>query len=154
MALNVCMLSSEVAPLSKTGGLADVSGALTKYLHAAGHDVRLFTPLYSSIDRSKLNLRAVEFLEDVGLELGPHRYRYSVLVGQLPGSAASVYLIDCPVLFGRKVGLAIEFEPATAATERHPAKQGKEKRDDPLAARAPDVGGTAFGTEQALRVWL
>src|SRR3982751_3475014 len=98
MALNVCMLSSEVAPLSKTGGLADVFGALTKYLHAAGHDVRLFTPLYSAIDRAKLNLRAVEFLQDVVLELGPHRYRYSVLAGPLPGSAASVYLIDCPVL--------------------------------------------------------
>jgi starch synthase len=102
MALNVCMISSEVAPLSKTGGLADVSGALTKYLHAAGHDVRLFTPLYSAIDRSKLNLRAVEFLQDAGLELGPHRYRYSLLVGQLPGSTANVYLIDCPVLYGRK----------------------------------------------------
>ena len=101
MALNVCMISSEVAPLSKTGGLADVSGALTKYLHAAGHDVRLFTPLYSLIDRSKLNLREVEFLQDVGLELGPHRYRYSVFAAQLPGSTATIYLIDCPVLYSR-----------------------------------------------------
>ncbi len=101
MALNVCLISSEVAPLSKTGGLADVSGALTKFLHGAGHDVRLFTPLYSSIDRSKLNLRAVEFLQDTALELGPHRYRYSVFAGHLPGSAATIYLIDCPVLYSR-----------------------------------------------------
>jgi starch synthase len=101
MALNVCMISSEVAPLSKTGGLADVSGALTKYLHGAGHDVRLFTPLYSLIDRTKLSLRAVEFLQDVVLELGPHRYRYSVLAGHLPGSTATIYLIDCPVLYSR-----------------------------------------------------
>jgi starch synthase len=101
MALNVCLISSEVAPLSKTGGLADVSGALTKFLHGAGHDVRLFTPLYSSIDRSKLNLRAVEFLQDAALELGPHRYRYSVFAGHLPGSAATIYLIDCPVLYSR-----------------------------------------------------
>jgi len=101
MPLNVCLIASEVAPLSKTGGLADVSGALTKYLHSAGHDVRLFTPLYSLIDRSKLDLRAVEFLQDVPLELGPHRYRYSVLAGHLPGSTATVYLIDCPVLYSR-----------------------------------------------------
>jgi starch synthase len=101
MPLNVCLLASEVAPLSKTGGLADVSGALTKYLHSCGHDVRLFSPLYSSVDRSKLNLRAVEFLQDVSLELGPHRYRYSVLAGHLPGSTAPVYLIDCPVLYSR-----------------------------------------------------
>ncbi|MEJ1960232.1 MAG: glycogen/starch synthase [Gammaproteobacteria bacterium] len=101
MPLNVCLIASEVAPSPKTGGLADVSGALTKFLHGAGHDVRLFTPLYSSIDRSKLSLRAVELLQDVPLELGPHRYRYSVLAGQLPGSAATVYLIDCPVLYSR-----------------------------------------------------
>jgi starch synthase len=101
MPLNVCLIASEVAPLSKTGGLADVSGALTKFLHAAGHDVRLFTPLYSSIDRSKLSLRAVEFLQDVPLELGPHRYRYSLLAGHLPGSTAPLYLIDCPVLYSR-----------------------------------------------------
>ena len=102
MPLNVCLISSEVTPLSKTGGLADVSGSLAKYLHGAGHDVRVFTPLYSAIDRSKLNLRAVEFLQDVALELGPHRYRYSVFAGHLPGSTATVYLIDCPVLYSRK----------------------------------------------------
>lgn len=101
MALNVCLISSEVAPLSKTGGLADVSGALTKFLHAAGHDVRLFTPFYTLIDRSKLNLRAVEFLQEVPLELGPHRYRYSVFAAHLPGSTATLYLIDCPVLYSR-----------------------------------------------------
>ncbi len=101
MPLNVCLIASEVAPLSKTGGLAEVSGALTKHLHSAGHDVRLFTPLYSAIDCSQLSLRAVEFLQDVPLELGPHRYRYSVLAGHLPGSTATFYLIDCPVLYSR-----------------------------------------------------
>ena len=43
----------------------------------------------------------MEFLQDVALELGPHRYRYSVLAGHLPGSTATVYLIDCPVLYSR-----------------------------------------------------
>ena len=50
--LAIALLSSEVAPLSKTGGLADVVAALGKLLHAEGHDVRLFTPLYGSIDRA------------------------------------------------------------------------------------------------------
>ena len=44
----------------------------------------------------------MEFLQDVTLELGPHRYRYSVLAGHLPGSTATVYLIDCPVLYSRR----------------------------------------------------
>ena len=43
----ICLLASEVEPLSKTGGLGDVAGALTRYLHRAGHDVRLFTPAYN-----------------------------------------------------------------------------------------------------------
>jgi starch synthase len=46
MPIRICLIASEAAPLAKTGGLADVAGALTKYLHAAGHDVRLFMPLY------------------------------------------------------------------------------------------------------------
>ena len=41
--LRVCFASSEVAPLAKTGGLADVASALPRYLHSAGHDVRLFS---------------------------------------------------------------------------------------------------------------
>ena len=59
MTLSVCLLSAEVAPLSKTGGLADVAAALAKYLTAAGHDVRLFTPLYASIDRAKFPMQPV-----------------------------------------------------------------------------------------------
>src|SRR5580693_9258057 len=101
MNLHVCLLASEVAPLSKTGGLADVSAALTKYLHGAGHDVRLFTPLYSSIDRNKYPLRPVDALQDINLEVGPHRYTFSVMTTQMPGSTASIYLIDCPALFAR-----------------------------------------------------
>ena len=38
--LNICLASAEVTPLAKTGGLADVSAALSAYLHTAGHDVR------------------------------------------------------------------------------------------------------------------
>jgi starch synthase len=95
------MIASEVAPLSKTGGLADVAAALTKYLHGAGHSVRLFSPFYSLIERSKLEIRAIDLLQDVVLEFGSHRYRYSVYEVKLPGTAVPIYLIECPVLYGR-----------------------------------------------------
>ncbi len=101
MTLSICMLSAEVAPLSKTGGLADVAGALGKYLTAAGHDIRLFTPLYASIDRARFPLRPVEGLQQVPLQIGPHHYVYSVATTGLPGSDALVYLVDCPALYGR-----------------------------------------------------
>jgi len=100
--LAICLLASEVAPLSKTGGLADVAGALAKYLHADGHDVRLFTPCYSSIDRGALGARPVAALQQVPLASGPHRYVFSVLEAALPGAGgARVLLVDCPALYAR-----------------------------------------------------
>jgi starch synthase len=101
MPLKVCFISSEVTPLSKTGGLADVAGALAKHLHGARHDVRVFSPLYAQIDRRQWPVEPVSGLQDIPLDIGPHRYRYSVLVTQLPGSKAPVYLIDCASLYAR-----------------------------------------------------
>lgn len=101
MNLSVCLLSAEVAPLSKTGGLADVAGSLTKYLAAAGHDVRLFTPLYASIDRARFPVRPVDGLQRIPLQIGRHRYVFSVVTARLPDSGAPVYLIDCPALYAR-----------------------------------------------------
>src|SRR5438552_18561913 len=102
MSLTVCLLASEAAPLSKTGGLADVSAALTKYLHAAGHDVRLFTPAYSSINRSKFPMQPVEGLQNMDVGVGSHSYVMSVMSTTMPGSTATIYLIDCPPLFSRQ----------------------------------------------------
>ena len=93
MSLSVCLLASEVAPLSKTGGLADVAAALAKHLHGAGHDVRLFTPLYATIDRSRFPPRPVEGLQQIPLPVGPHHYVFSVFETTLPGSTARVHLI-------------------------------------------------------------
>ena len=101
MPLRICFIASEVTPLAKTGGLADVAGALAKYLHAAGHDIRLFMPLYGQIDRSALEMWPVEFLQDLPLRLGSHSLRFSVHTARLPGASPMVYLIDCPKLFER-----------------------------------------------------
>ncbi|TLY71640.1 MAG: glycogen synthase [Gammaproteobacteria bacterium] len=98
--LAICLLASEVEPLSKTGGLGDVSGALTRYLYGAGHDVRLFTPCYASIDRAAYAAQPLAALQQVPLALGPNKYVFSVLRAQLPGGAPA-YLIDCPALYAR-----------------------------------------------------
>src|SRR3954451_23068285 len=101
MTLTDCLLASEAAPLSKTGGLAYVSSALMKYLHSAGHDVRLFTPLYSSINRGKFPVQPVEGLQNMDIGVGPHSYFMSVMSTTMPGSTATIYLLDCPALFSR-----------------------------------------------------
>jgi starch synthase len=97
--LAIALLASEVAPLSKTGGLADVVAALGKVLYADGHDVRLFTPLYASIDRA--GLVPVAGLGSVALRIGSQVYVFSVLRGVLPGSGAPLFFIDCPALYAR-----------------------------------------------------
>ncbi|HEV2702249.1 MAG TPA: glycogen synthase [Steroidobacteraceae bacterium] len=99
--MRICAIASEVAPLAKTGGLADVAAALTKYLHAHGHDVRLFVPLYSAIDRDRFPLTPVAKLSKLGISIGPHHYQYSVHTTVMPGSEAPVYLIECPPLYAR-----------------------------------------------------
>jgi starch synthase len=98
--LTICLLASEAEPLSKTGGLADVAGALTRYLDSERHDVRLFTPGYASIDRAAWGAEPVEGLTQLPLAVGAHHYVFSVLRAELPGGAP-VYLIDCPALYAR-----------------------------------------------------
>jgi starch synthase len=101
MPLKICFATAEVEPLAKAGGLADVSAALVKYLHADGHDIRLFVPAYADIRREELELFPVQFLQQVPLYLGSFRYEFSVLTTRLPGSQASIYLIDCPACYAR-----------------------------------------------------
>ncbi|HVN98852.1 MAG TPA: glycogen synthase [Steroidobacteraceae bacterium] len=100
MPLRICFLTAEMAPFAKAGGLADVSGALAKYLHAAGHDIRLFLPAHGVIRRAGLEIYPVEFLQDVPLTIGPRAYRFSVQTARIPGTGTFVYLIDCPAMFG------------------------------------------------------
>src|SRR5712692_4214681 len=47
--LRILLVASEVEPFAKTGGLADVAGALPKALAALGHDVRVFLPGYRGV---------------------------------------------------------------------------------------------------------
>jgi starch synthase len=102
MPLKICFVASEVAPLAKTGGLADVAGALPKHLHALGHDVRVFMPLYSSMSNGAVrNATPLDSARDVPLELGPHRYWYTLLETRLPDSSVPLYLVHCPAVYDR-----------------------------------------------------
>ena len=66
--MNILFVSSEVEPFSKTGGLADVSGALPRALHSLGHDVRIVTPQYRDID-VKFGISSANVIPTNGLSI-------------------------------------------------------------------------------------
>jgi starch synthase len=57
--LRVLVVGAEAVPYLKTGGTADIVGALPHALSRMGHDVRLALPRYKSIDPERWQLRAV-----------------------------------------------------------------------------------------------
>jgi starch synthase len=99
--LNICAIASEVVPLAKSGGLADVASALSRQLTASGHDVRLFVPFYRQIARERLNVTRVESLIGMQIVIGRHEYVVDIWRALLPGSTTPVYLVESDALFAR-----------------------------------------------------
>ena len=54
--MRIAIVSPEAVPFAKTGGLADVAGALPKELARAGHEVKLIVPKYKVVDAAKFGL--------------------------------------------------------------------------------------------------
>lgn len=96
--LNILFAASEVVPFAKTGGLADVAGALPKALKEAGHEIIVIMPRYYSIDKSKLD----PIPGALGVPMGPMGELWAeVFTTTLPGSDVPLYFIDFEAFFGR-----------------------------------------------------
>ncbi|MDR3113773.1 MAG: glycogen synthase, partial [Endomicrobium sp.] len=96
--MNVLMIASECVPFVKVGGLADVVGALPKYLAKAGHDVRIILPKYRKIDGKKYNLSALPYrlCVKVGKETESFRIKYCITKENV-----TVYFIENMRFFDR-----------------------------------------------------
>ncbi len=76
------MVTAELAPLAKTGGLADAVAGLARALVRRGHDVRVVLPRYAHLETQPVQGTLVAQLPagrsfrlvDAGAELGPHVY--------------------------------------------------------------------------------
>jgi starch synthase len=68
--LKILIVASEVWPFAKTGGLADVTGALPKALATLGQQVSVFMPRYPTIERAVRSLERVH--DGVGVPMGPN----------------------------------------------------------------------------------
>jgi len=95
--VRVLHVASEVEPLSKTGGLADVAAALPRALVQLGVKVAVVTPRYRSVDVGRWAL--ARRLRPLQVQLG-HTVEVTVYEGNLPGSAVTLYAVDHP-LFDR-----------------------------------------------------
>lgn len=99
--LKILIAASEVVPYAKSGGLADVIGALPKALRALGHDVRVVMPRYYVVDKEKYGLKPLEGALGVPMGIMGEEWA-SVYEGVIPGSDVPVYFIDHEAFFGRK----------------------------------------------------
>jgi starch synthase len=97
-AMKILLASSEALPYSKTGGLADMVGALGKYLARAGHQVGLVTPLYLGLRETFLDIRPFDWKLD--LPLGPARVPGNVWIREAP-TGLTTYFIEQKDFFER-----------------------------------------------------
>jgi len=99
MALRVCEIAAEATPFAKTGGLGDVVAGLSRALGRAGHDVRVFLPLYAGVAKLDFPFVKVDFLDGLEMRMGERRFTWSVLTTRLPQSEVDVYFVHCPALY-------------------------------------------------------
>ena len=99
--MRVLFASPEVVPFSKTGGLADVAGALPAALAELGHEVAVFTPLYRETREGK-GPRPSPTGVSVRVTMGEETVSGSLLRSRLPGGKVTAYLIDAPELYDRE----------------------------------------------------
>lgn len=102
----VLSVASECVPLVKTGGLADVVGALPGALAGAGWDMRVLLPAYRALRPQAKDWPVV--WQEADLWGGPGR----VLAGEVAG--VPLLLLDAPHLYDREGG------PYSSATGEHP----------------------------------
>ena len=95
--MRVLHVAAEIFPLVKTGGLADVLGALPQALIGQGADVRLLLPGLPAIVDAVLHQKTV-------CQIGPAfgAARVSLRLGRMPYSHVPVYVLDAPYLYRRE----------------------------------------------------
>ncbi len=103
--MNVLFVAAEVAPLIKTGGLADVAGALPAALREAGHDVRVVMPRYRELREKGVAVEGP--IASTFLPIGERQEELRVwrVASDAASTAAEpatpIYMLDIPAAFER-----------------------------------------------------
>ena len=96
--MKVLFLASEAVPFAKTGGLADVAGALPQALKGLGMDVRLVLPLYQTVRSGDFEMHSSG--EDLEIPMGKQRLKAGIHEYETK-SGLPVYFIEREDLYGR-----------------------------------------------------
>lgn len=96
--MKVLFATSEVAPLIKTGGLADVSGALPAALRLLGVDVRVLVPGYTVVMAQCSSYEVVTTFSDL-VGFPPAR-----LLSGIMGNGVPLLVLDSPEMYQRDGG--------------------------------------------------
>ena len=94
--MHIVFAASECVPFSKTGGLADVVGALPRALVAAGHQVSVYLPRY----RETLLKDARTVVKSVTVPFDD-RYRFCSIVSGGERSGVNFYFVEYTPFFDR-----------------------------------------------------
>lgn len=96
--MKILMVSAELFPFAKTGGLADAVAALSKALSECGNEVKIIIPRYYKIDRTKLSLHS----NGVCINMGNQDIVADFYTTTLADSNVTVYFVDYEKLYGRE----------------------------------------------------
>jgi starch synthase len=97
--LKILLLAAEVVPFAKTGGLADVAGALPKAIRALGHDIRVAMPRYGRVDPGTFGLTEILPSFDVPIH---HTTEPARILEATIGTDIPVYMVDNARYFDRE----------------------------------------------------
>ncbi|HTA30946.1 MAG TPA: glycogen synthase GlgA [Candidatus Cybelea sp.] len=96
--MKILVASSEIVPYSKTGGLADMVGALAKFLARAGHTVGVVTPLYAGLHEKLPGLKSLDWY--LNLPLGSTWVAGKIWTLE-PSPGLTIYFIEQKEFFQR-----------------------------------------------------
>ena len=97
--LKIAMVSPEFFPLAKTGGLGDITSALSKALGQLGHQVKVFLPCYQTVqNRGQIKDSG---LKPLSLQIGDKNVSASLKSTAVNGNSAEIFLVDAPVYYDR-----------------------------------------------------
>ncbi len=111
--MKICLVAPEMVPFAKTGGLADVAGALPAALGKMGHEVTVFMPLYRGVDFGVHRVQAVDIRLDV--PVGSQSQPVSLRVVRQKRHNVTIYFVGNRSYFDRD---GYYTDPATG--KNHP----------------------------------